>query len=147
MLAGLLDRDADGVDPAHLAGADPDRLQVLGEDDRVRGDVLADAPGEEQVAPRGLRGSAADDLHALAVGDVPVAILKQEAAEDALQVALARLDRAALEVVQDARAGLLDERLDGGLVVAGREEHLDELLRQTGAEAALTGRFRTTTPP
>ena len=56
------------------------------------------------------------------------------AAEDALEVALAGLDRAPLEVVQDPRAGLLDERLDRGLVVAGGEEHLDELLREPEAE-------------
>ena len=37
--------------PGCLAGADPDRLEVLGEHDRVRADVLAHAPGEEQVAP------------------------------------------------------------------------------------------------
>ena len=50
-LARLLERDPHGVDAAHLAGADPDRLQVARDDDRVRDDVLADAPGEEQVAP------------------------------------------------------------------------------------------------
>ena len=44
-------RDPDRVDAAHLAGGDPDRLQVLGDHDRVRRHVLADPRGEEQVAP------------------------------------------------------------------------------------------------
>src|SRR5689334_2145779 len=47
VLARLLDGDAHRVDAAHLPGADADRLQILGDHDRVRGDVLADAPGEE----------------------------------------------------------------------------------------------------
>ena len=50
-LAGLLERDPHRVDAAHLAGADADRLQALREHDRVRAHVLADAPGEQQVAP------------------------------------------------------------------------------------------------
>jgi hypothetical protein len=33
-----------------LAGADADRLEALREDDRVRTDVLARTPGEQQVA-------------------------------------------------------------------------------------------------
>ena len=82
MLARLLERDADGVDAAHLAGADADRLEVLGEDDRVREDVLADPPGEEEVAPAGLvRRLAGDDLHALAVVDLGVGVLDEQPAE------------------------------------------------------------------
>ncbi len=57
VLARLLERDPHRVDAAHLAGADPDRLQVLGEHDRVRGDVLGHAPREEEVAPLRLVGS------------------------------------------------------------------------------------------
>ena len=69
-LAGLLDRDPHGVDAAHLAGADADRLAALREHDRVRAHVLADAPGEQQVAPLLLVDGAGDDLHRLAVVDV-----------------------------------------------------------------------------
>ena len=52
--AGLLDGDPDRVEPAHLAGAHADDLAVLGQDDRVRLDRRADAPGEGQVAALGL---------------------------------------------------------------------------------------------
>ena len=77
-LHGLVERDADGVDPAHLAGPDAERLQPVGDHDRVREHVLGDAPGEEQVAPGLLVGSACrDDAHALAVVDVGVRILHE----------------------------------------------------------------------
>src|SRR5829696_5021316 len=51
----LLDRDPDGIDAAHLTGTDPDRLQVLGDHDRIGGDVLTHARCKEQVAPLRLR--------------------------------------------------------------------------------------------
>ena len=136
MLARLLDRDPHRVDAAHLAGADADRLQVLGDHDRVRGDVLADAPREEQVAPRSPRRLAGDHLHPLPVGDVPVAVLDEQAAEHALEVALrasaVRRSRS-LRIRIDC---FCDERLERDLVVAGREQHLDELLGDQLAERA-----------
>ena len=139
VLVRLLDRDPHGVDAAHLAGADPDRLQVLGDHDRVRGDVLADAGSEEQVAPLGLGRLARRDLHPLAVLDVPVAVLDEQAAEHALVVALPRLGASALGVVEDPDRLLADERLERDLVVAGREQHLDELLRELLAERGADG--------
>ena len=39
--------DADAVDAVHLARTDADRLVFVGDDDGVRFDVLADAPGEQ----------------------------------------------------------------------------------------------------
>ena len=69
---------------------DADGRQVLREHDRVRADVLADAPREHEVSPGGLVGLAAADLHSLAVVDVPVTVLHEHSAEDALEVALAR---------------------------------------------------------
>src|SRR5215207_9108896 len=51
VFSSLLDRDPDGVDAARLPAADPQRLETLREHDRVRGHVLRDPPGEEQVAP------------------------------------------------------------------------------------------------
>src|SRR5437899_10949207 len=89
------------VDPARLAAADPDRREVLREDDRVRADVLAHAPGEDEIAPAGLVGLAARDLHPLAVGDVPLAVLHERAAEHALEVPFPTRKAAALAVVQD----------------------------------------------
>src|SRR4051812_1905315 len=98
VLTRLLHRDAHGVDAAHLAGADPDGLQVAGEHDRVRRDVLAHAPGEEQVAPLLLGDAARDDLHPLAILDVRVTLLDEQPAENPLVVALPGCLRAALIV-------------------------------------------------
>src|SRR4029079_16493296 len=81
VLAGLLERDPHRVDTAHLAGADPEGLQVARELDRVRGHLLADAPGEERVPPERLARGAAHDLHPRSVLDVPVSILDEQAAE------------------------------------------------------------------
>ena len=138
-LACFLDCDPNGIDAAHLSGPDPDRLQVLHEHDRVRGDVLAHPPGEEQVAPRRLVRAAGHDLHPLPVGDVPVPVLDEHPAEDALEVALRRLAATALEVVEDPDRLLPDERLERDLVVAGREQHLDELRRDQLPERRADG--------
>ena len=64
--------------------------------DRVRADVLARPPGEEQVAPLLLGRVAADGDHPLAVLDVEVAVLDEQPAEHALVVALAAVGTAAL---------------------------------------------------
>src|SRR5215213_10669250 len=48
---GFLGREAAGVHPAHLAGADPYRLVAVGHHDRVRLRVAADLPGELQGPP------------------------------------------------------------------------------------------------
>src|SRR3954447_17238180 len=105
-LLRLLKRDPDGVDAALLARADADRLQVLRDHDRVRGDVLAHAPGEQQVAPLLLGDGAGDDGHRLARLDVPVTVLHEEAAGDALVVELVGGERAALAIGEDARLRL-----------------------------------------
>ena len=77
-LARLLEREAHGVDPAHLTRPDADRLKIPRHDDRVREDVLADTPGEEQVTPARLVGSLArNDLHRLSVVDLGVGILDE----------------------------------------------------------------------
>ena len=79
--AGLLDREAHGVHAAHLAGADADRGEVVGQHDRVGAHVLADLPGEEHLAPLGLGGLAlGDDLHLRAVLEAHVAVLDEQAA-------------------------------------------------------------------
>ena len=57
-VGGLGDGDLGAVDPARLTGADPDRRAILGEDDRVRLDVLRHRVGEDQIgdlAPRSAR--------------------------------------------------------------------------------------------
>ena len=90
VLAGLLERQPHRVDTAHLARTDPEGLQVAREHDRVRGHLLANAPREEEVAPERLAGRAAHDLHPGPVLDVPVAILDEQSAENALEVPLTR---------------------------------------------------------
>ena len=90
-LAGLVDRDPDRVDAAHLAGADPERRPVLGEDDRVRAHVPADLPREQQVGPLllGRLGLGRPRVIDLARLVDPVGVLDQQPAGDALHVALA----------------------------------------------------------
>src|SRR5919199_2021260 len=101
MRARLLERELDGVDATGLAAADADRAELLRDHDRVRADVLADTPCEHEVAPRLLARLAARDLHPFAVVDVPVAILYEEAAEDALEVPLAAREAAPLAVAEN----------------------------------------------
>src|SRR5581483_3174448 len=121
----LLDRDPDGVDAAHLAGADPDRREILRQDDRVRADVLADAPREDEVSPLRLVHLAGDDLPALPVLDVGVGVLDEHAAEHALVVALAGLAGTALAVEEDAdHLAPLADRRERVVVVAGREDEV-----------------------
>src|SRR3954471_1227828 len=105
-LARFLDGDPHGVDAAHLSRADADRLQILDEDDGVRGNVLADAPREDEVAPLLLVGRAADHLPTLAFLDLAVRVLDEQAAQDPL--VMARVGIAApLAVDQDADVLLL----------------------------------------
>ena len=96
--------------------------------------MLAHAPGEEQVAPLRLGRLPDDDLHPLAVVDVAVALLDEQAAEHALVVALAAPRRAALAVGEDPRAPACAQRRERVVVVAGRVQHLDELLGEPRAE-------------
>ena len=122
-------RDLHGVHAAHLAGADPERRLAVGEDDRVGLHVPADAPGEEQVAPLGLgRLPLGDDLQLGAVGDDDVAVLHEQAAVDLADVEVGVALAAALLVLEDPHVRLLGEDRERVLVVAGRDEHLDELL-------------------
>src|SRR5258706_10362063 len=48
-LTCLRQRDLHRIDATLLARADPDRLQIFREDDRVRADVLAHTPREQRV--------------------------------------------------------------------------------------------------
>ena len=93
--AGLHHRDLHRVDAAHLAGADRERPIRPGEEDRVRLDVRADAPGEAQRLPLlGGRLALRDDPQRLAGRRRPrlarlddaVALLDEHAAEDRAQL-------------------------------------------------------------
>ena len=136
-LAGLLDREADGVHAAHLAGADADRGEVVGQHDRVGADVLADLPGEEHLAPLGLGGLAlGDDLHLRAVLEAHVAVLDEQAAHDALDVALGDVDAAPLAVLEDAHVRLGGEQLERLVGERRGDDDLAELLQQRLGERA-----------
>ena len=76
----------------------------------------------------------ADDLPAVSVLEIGVGVLDEHAAANALVVTRLRVRAAALGVEQDPRSLLLPQRLERGVVVPGREQHLDELLCQLGAE-------------
>src|SRR5207248_727017 len=77
VLSRLVEGELDGVDAARLTAPEPDRREVFRDDDRIGADVFAHAPCEDEVAPRLLAREAAGDLHALAVVDVPVAVLHE----------------------------------------------------------------------
>jgi hypothetical protein len=98
-------------------------------------------------SPHCARRASARDLPALAVFDVGVRVLDEQAAEHALVVAEIGLDAAALAVDEDARALLACQRGERVVVVVRREEHLDELVGELLAERPSTSRFSTTMPP
>src|SRR6266540_3378409 len=121
MLARLLECEADCVDAARLAATDADRGELLREHDRVRADVLAHAPREDEVSPARLVGLAADDGHALAIVDVRVTVLDEQSAEDALEVALATWEAAPLAIAEDPDRLLAPESGECLVVVVGCE--------------------------
>ena len=149
VLGGLLEREADGVDPARLAAADADRLQVLRDHDRVRGDVLGDPPGEEEVAPALSSGcdSVTTFMPSRSSTSASVSWTRKPAEHPPI-VAIARAGAAALAVAQDPQRLLRPERRERVVVVVGRDQHLDELARR-GADASSgeTLRLSATTPP
>src|SRR5215204_1388527 len=130
VLPRLLDSDPRRVHAARLPAADPQRLEILGEHDCVRGYVLGDAPGEEQVAPDRLARLAAAELHAAPVVDLTVPILDEQSADDALVVPLAEVSAAPLPVPEDADRRLRPQRFQRAVLVLGRDHELDEPLRQ-----------------
>ena len=75
----------------------------------------------------------AHDLHGLAVLEVGVAVLHEQAAQHALVVHLAGAELAALVVDQDADVGLAGEDLERLVVVGRREQDLDEQLATCAA--------------
>ncbi len=55
--SGTVDGKLDRLHPAHLTGADPDRRAFVGDDDRVRADMLDHRPRELQVSEGRVIGS------------------------------------------------------------------------------------------
>ena len=99
--ARLLHRQPHRVHPADVAAAEADRGQVARDHDCVGAHVLADAPGEQQIAPLLLgRRHLRHHLHGVAVVHLGVAVLDQHAAQHALDVALAGAGLAPLAILQ-----------------------------------------------
>src|SRR3954451_22246774 len=134
VLARLVERELDRIDTACLSAADSDRLEVLRNHDRVRADVLADAPGEHEVAPQLFAQLAARDFHSFTVVDVPVPVLDEQATEDALEVALAARKATPLAVAQNAGRLLPAQSLERAVVVVRCEQNVDEPLGQRLSE-------------
>ena len=76
------------------------------------------------------------DLHRLAVLDVPVAVLDEQAAEHALVVPLAGRVRAPVAVGQDAQRLPVLQRRERVLVEGRRVDHVRELLRDLLGEGS-----------
>src|SRR6266508_4685794 len=120
VLTCLLECEPDRIHAARLATADPDRRQIVRQHDRVRAHVLAHAPRKDKIAPARFVRFARHALHALAVVDVPVAVLYEQPAEDSPEVALAGREAAPLAVAQDPDRLLLLELRESLLVVVRR---------------------------
>src|SRR5215218_7355237 len=130
-LLRLLQGDSHGVDAAHLAGADADGRATSRQHDCVGADVLADAPREQQLAPLGVgRLPLRRDRHLGALLRVEVAVLHEQAAHDLLEVGVREMQRLLLVVLEDPQVRSARERLERDVVVAGREQHLGELLHE-----------------
>ena len=74
-----------------------------------------------------------DDLQLRAVGDDDVAVLHEQPAVDLADVEVGVALAPALLVLEDADVRLLGQQGERVLVVAGCDEHLDELLRRAPA--------------
>jgi hypothetical protein len=83
-------------------------------------------------------------LHSLAVVHLRVGVLHQQAADHPVEVALAERCSPPLAVLQDPRVRLLLEDLCRVGGVLGRDQNLDELVREALRERR---RFAATTPP
>ncbi len=91
--------------------------------------MAADAPGEHEVGPLLLgRRAARDDVHLVAALADDVAVLDEQAAGDLADVLVAEQRDAALLVLEQADVGLGAEGLERAVLVARREQDLDELL-------------------
>ena len=97
--------------------------------------MLGDPEGEDEVAPLLLaRVALGGHRHLVALLDVAVLVLDEDAAGDALVVELAGVDLPALLVAEDADVGLALQDLERRRLVAGREQHLDEQLGEALGE-------------
>ncbi len=121
------DRDFDGVDAGHLAGADAEGGGILGEDDGVGFDVLADFPGELEIGEFGGGGCAFGDDGKLLAGDgAAVWLLDEDAAEDALELEFLVLIEAAGRETEKAEILFCGEDFFGAFGETGGGDAFDE---------------------
>ena len=138
------DRDADRIDARHLAGADAQRAAAGDEHDRVRLDVLADAPREVEVAQLlGRRRRASTRPCAAAAAAVsrsrvctrkPPATLRSSSAPGALGRDVADQQAQVLARREHRQRVRLERRRDHAL-----EERLLDLARQLAVDGAVDG--------
>ena len=121
-LRGLLHRDADGVDAAHLAGADPDRREVFREDDRVRSRRACTRATRRRGRPTAARSPRRRRRPSRPDRRSRRRVLDEHAAEHALVARARRALDPALAVEEDPRVLLLLQRGERLVAVAGREE-------------------------
>ena len=149
-LAALLDREPHRVDPAHLPGADPERRAVLGEHDRVRAHVAAHRPGEaacRATAPRSARPSVTTSISSRGSGSPSRSWTSRPPRTRFTSRSPGSAD-ALLLVIEDPDRLLLLQDLQRPVLVAGRDQHLDEVLVQLARPAPRSiGRFSAITPP
>src|SRR5204862_5819206 len=98
------------------------------------GDVLADPPGEDEIAPLRLVQLAGHQLPGVALVDLGVGVLHEHPAEYPLVAPLSGVAGAPLAVEEDARVLFAAQRVERVLGVARRAQHPDELLRERPAE-------------
>ena len=126
----------------------PDRAPAGGEHDRVRLHVLADPPGEIEIAQLvGGRRALGHDLGGGRRGGVAIARLHQEAARDAAQLDArpARLGRDVADEQPQVLARREDRQRLG--LEGGRDHALEEGLLISRASSPSTARFTATMPP
>jgi hypothetical protein len=124
-------RQAHGVDPRSSARADAHADEVLAEHDRVGLDVLAtfqansSSPHSASLGARWVTTSISPRSRCRRRGPG-----RAGPPSTWLDVALAGERHAALVVLEDPQVLLLGEDLERAVVVAGREDDLDELLAE-----------------
>ena len=144
VLPPLRARAAHRVHLAHLAGADPDRLQAFATTIAFEPTCLA-TPGEGGRPALFVRVRLGHDRHALAVVHLGVGVLDEEAPEHPPKVAIAGAGTAPLAVAQDAQRPLTLSAASPSASYSGAIKTSTNWPARADARAGL--RLSATTPP